>query len=113
MIIINKTKNVTLAKEAVLANTLFTRLKGLLGRKSLSPDQALILDPCNSIHTFFMRFSIDVLFVNKQNKVVKTILEIKPFRLSSVYFNAHFAIELPSGAIQQTSTQEGDLLSIE
>jgi uncharacterized membrane protein (UPF0127 family) len=112
MRIINKAKDTTLATAVIIANTLLKRVKGLLGRKTINKGEALILNPCNSIHTCFMRFPIDVLFVNRQNQVVKALSSIKPFHLTPIYFNAHFAIELPAGTIQSTSTSQGDLLLI-
>lgn len=113
MKILNKTKNTVLAKETVLANTPFKRMKGLLGRKDFKEGGALIIKPCDSIHTFFMRFAIDVLFVNKDNKVVKTITALKPFRLASAYFSSSFVIELPPGAIRSSLTAKGDSLILE
>jgi len=113
MKIVNKTKNTFLAEDVVIANTLFKRIKGLLGKKEFKKGQALILNPCNSIHTFFMHFPIDVLFVDKDNRVIKAISVFPPFRFSNIYFNSAFVIELPSGTINSTSTSEGDLLLIE
>lgn len=113
MKIINKSKNIILAEEAILAASLFKRMRGLLGKKELRLGEALILKPCNSVHTFFMHFAIDVLFVNRDNCVIKAISGLKPFRLTRIYYNAVFAIELSAGVIQSTSTCPGDLLSIE
>ncbi|MDD2689300.1 MAG: DUF192 domain-containing protein [Candidatus Omnitrophica bacterium] len=112
MQIINKSKAVSLASEVIVADKTFSRLRGLLGRDSLNRGEALIIKPCNSIHTFFMRFPIDVLFIGKGNKVIKAISGIKPFRLSGIYINACFAIELPSGVIFESSTYEGDEITI-
>jgi uncharacterized membrane protein (UPF0127 family) len=113
MKIINKTKNTILAQEVILANTLFKRIKGLLGRKEFYPPEALILEPCNSIHTFFMKFPIDVVFLNKQNIVIKTLSFLKPWRLSGIYFTSFRCIELPAGTLKATSTEIGDYLFFE
>lgn len=113
MKLINQTKNTVLAEEAVVANTFFSRIKGLLGRREFNNGEALILKPCVSIHTFFMRFPIDVLFVGKDSKVIKATSSLKPSRITSIYFNATFAIELPAGIIQSTATCEGDLILLE
>jgi len=112
MEIINKTKNTLLAKDIVIANTPFKRMKGLLGKKEFREGQALILKPCNSIHTFFLRFAIDVIFVDKHNKIIEAISHLKPFRLTCVYWLSALAIELPSGTIQSTLTCKGDTLQI-
>ena len=113
MKIINKTKNIILAEDAIIADSPFKRIKGLLGKKGLKPGNALILKPCNSIHTFFMRFAIDVLFVNKDNRVIKAISRLNPFRLTYIYYHADFAVELTAGIISSTATCPGDLLSIQ
>jgi len=91
-----------------VANTPFKRIKGLLGKKWLDKGQALILDPCNSIHTLFMRFPIDVLFVDKNKCIVKAISSIKPFCLTPIYFQSKFTIELPVGTIEASHTTAGD-----
>ena len=111
MKIINKTNNNTLAENAMVANTPFKRMKGLLGKRDFSKGQALILDPCNSIHMFFMRFPIDVLFLDKNNHVLKAISSLRPFCLTPVYFKSKLAIELPVGTIEFSSTCEGHELS--
>jgi uncharacterized membrane protein (UPF0127 family) len=113
MRITNSTKNTILAKKAVIADTLFTRAKGLLGRSALEEGSALILKPCNSVHTFFMRFAIDVLFVDNKNRVIKTLSNLKPFRFSPLYYNAALVIELPTGTIQESATSTGDILTFE
>jgi len=113
MRIINLTRQRVLADNALVAGSFFLRLVGLLNRKELNPGEALILKPCNSIHTFLMRFTIDVLFVDKANSVVKTVPRLKPFRLTYIYPNSTFAIELPAGVIAATSTQQGDIISLE
>jgi uncharacterized membrane protein (UPF0127 family) len=112
MRIINQTKNTVIAEEAEKAETLFSRIKGLLGRKELLSGQALVIARCNSIHTFFMRFPIDVLFVDKENRVRKCVSYLKPFRFASEYLHSRFVIELPSGVINSTLTQRADVLSI-
>jgi len=112
MRIINTTRNTVLANEVAIADTALGRMKGLLGRKSLQAGRALVINPCNSIHTLFMRFSIDVLFLDKDSRVVKSVSFIKPFRFSPIYFSACMVIEFPAGTIQATRTQEGDIISI-
>jgi hypothetical protein len=112
MKIINTTRETVLAANIVIADRPITRMVGLLGRGELKSGEALIIKPCYSIHTFFMRFAIDVLFVDKNNRVIKVISRLKPFKFSGLYFNAAFAIELPLDTANSTSTQEGDMLSI-
>jgi uncharacterized membrane protein (UPF0127 family) len=110
--VVNVTKGVLIAQQAELAVSLCQRLQGLLGRTGLSSDQALILKPCTSIHTFFMRFPIDVLFVDKNMRVIKIIQNILPNRLSPIVWASSMAIELPAGKIGQTDTHLGDLVEL-
>lgn len=112
MQIINVTRNTLLAEKAELANTFFSRLIGLLGRKGFEVGEALIIKPANQIHTFFMRFPIDVVFVDKQDKVVALKENLSPFRLTPFYFRASYCIELPKGAINSSHLKLGDQLKI-
>lgn len=113
MKIINKTKNIVIAAEACVADSFYKRLKGLLGCRGLKTHSALIIKPCNSVHTFFMKFPIDVLFLDKNNKVIKLKQSLKPFRISPLYFNARVVIELPAGTAKATNTCEEDLITLE
>lgn len=113
MKIINAAKNTVLADNTLIAGSPIKRMLGLLGRREFKPGEAIIIKPCNSIHTFFMRFAIDVMFLDRENKVVKAIPNFRPFRLSGIYFSAHTAIELPAGTIESSQTHEGDLLIFE
>ena len=112
MRLINQTKNTVLAEDVFIADTPFKRIKGLLGRKIFSPGQAIILEPCNSVHTFFMRFPIDVVFVDTENKIIRAISSLKPSRITAVYWKSKFVVELPAGTLQNTSTVVGDSLEI-
>lgn len=102
-----------MADKVVLADTIFSRMRGLLGRKNLSAGEALILKPCDSVHTFFMRFPIDVAFVDRDNRLIGIIHSMPPSRLSRIFWKAKFAIELPPGTLKATSSQLGDAILIE
>ncbi|MFC1632394.1 DUF192 domain-containing protein [Candidatus Omnitrophota bacterium] len=108
--IVNVTKETVVAQEGRIATSLGQRMKGLLGRDGLAADQALVLKPCTSIHTCFMRFTIDVLFLDKRMRVVKLIHSIPPFRLSAIAWTSQMAIELPAGKLAKTNTQLGDTI---
>jgi len=112
MRLINKTKNTVLAEDVFIANTPFKRIKGLLGEKAFLPNQAIILDPCNSVHTFFMRFAIDILFVDKDYKVIKTLPQLDPNRITRIYWYSSKVIELPAGKLNLTNTQAKDQLQL-
>jgi len=113
MKVINLSKNTLLADKAGLANTFSKRLIGLLSRRSLEKGEGLILSPSNCIHSFFMRFTIDVIFLDKNSAVVGVLLSFKPFRFSPIYFNASSAIEVPEFTISSTHTQPGDKITFE
>ncbi len=113
MKIINRKNNIVLADKVAIADTLCSRVVGLLNRCSLAKGEALILKPCWSIHTLFMRFAIDVLFIDKNGKILAALPSIKPFRFSPIYINADLAIELPENTIQTTQTQSGDIIQIQ
>ena len=111
--IFNVTKGVVIAQQAQLAVSLGQRMKGLLGRSELPANQALVLKPCSSIHTFFMRFPIDVLFLNKNMQIIKSIQNIPPNHLSPVLRASQMVIELPAGKISQSNTQVGDMIEFQ
>lgn len=112
MKITNLSNNAVLADKARVADTFWSRLIGLLNRNSLEKGEALVLKPANSIHTFFMRFPIDALFLDKNSKVIGITHVIKPFRFSPVYFGAYSVIELPAGTLQLTQTKLGDSVKL-
>ncbi|MBI2646353.1 MAG: DUF192 domain-containing protein [Deltaproteobacteria bacterium] len=102
-----------LTHNAVRARTVWARLKGLLGRPALSPNEALVLSPCSSIHTFFMRFPIDAIFIDSCGKVLHLYSHLKPNRMSGLHWRAKEVIEVPSGTIEQWKVQVGDILKCE
>jgi uncharacterized membrane protein (UPF0127 family) len=111
MWVINKRTGETIADKAIIASTFLGRLQGLMGKKELLPGTALVLHPCRSIHTFFMRFPIDVVFLNKEGMVVFLISELSPYRVSPYISKAETVIELPPGTIEK-EIQSGDFLLI-
>ena len=113
MRITNRTRETLLASDGREARSFITRLVGLLGRSSIAPGEALVIDPCTSVHTAFMRFSIDILYVNRDGQVIKVVPEMKPFRVSAAGRMRCYVIELPSGTAAATRTVVGDQLEIE
>lgn len=112
MEIINATKGVLLADKVIVADTLGKRLLGLIGKRGLGEREALIIVPCSAIHTFFMRFPIDAIFLNKGLKVLKVIKEMPPFRISLPLVRARIVVEFPSGAVGISGTEVGDSVEI-
>ena len=86
-----------------------SRRKGLLKQDSMPEGSALIIAPCNAIHTFFMRFAIDVAFVARDGRVLKTRKAVPAWRLAAS-LGAFAVVELPSGALDRSDLAPGDLL---
>ena len=83
-------------------------------RSSLKADTGLVIDPCSSIHTFWMRFPIDVLYVDREGIVLRADREMKPWRFGPLFVrNGRYVIELPSGTIDRSGTSVGDRVLIE
>jgi len=95
-----------------LATTAWTRSKGLLGRAGLDDDQGLWIQPTSSIHMWFMRFAIDVIWAGEDGTVLKLVEDIRPWRMSFCR-GAKVALELPVGAIARSGVKPGDHLVIE
>ena len=91
------------------ARTSKERGKGLLGREGLGPGEGLWIVPCESVHTFFMRFAIDLVYIDRKNRVRKVRHAVGPWRMSACLL-AHSVIELPAGTVAATGTVRGDLL---
>jgi uncharacterized protein len=98
-----------IAERVKMADTFYLRIVGLMFSKSLQGFDCLWLKPCNSIHTFFMRYEIDVMYLDKNMKVVKIIRNIKPWRMTRMYFSAAQCLEF-SGGFLPSNIKEGDLL---
>jgi len=110
MIIKNQTKNTTLTDQCRVADTFFTRLRGLLGSPPLEAGQGLLLVSEKSIHTLFMSFSLDIVYIDKNQTVIKLDYDMPPYRLGSYVKQAAYILELPVGVIEQTQTVVGDQL---
>jgi uncharacterized membrane protein (UPF0127 family) len=100
-----------IASHVELAVDSESRRRGLLGRDRLDDGAALIIAPCNSIHTFFMRFAIDVVFVARDGRVLKTYAAVGPRRIA-FRFGAFAVVELPAGAIAPSQTRAGDIVQL-
>jgi len=105
----NETRQTTLATAADVADTSAKRRTGLLKHQSLEPGAGLWISPCESVHTFFMKFAIDLVYLDKQKKVRKVRHAVPPWRLSAC-LTAHSVLELPAGSVAPTRTEAGDQL---
>ena len=109
--LLNITKDEILAQKVRLCDSFFHRLKGLLASKKLEDNEACWLVPCNSIHTFGMRYSIDAYFLNKDKKVVAIEKNLKRNRVSRIYLKGYSVLEFASGPVRKCDI--GDQLSLE
>jgi hypothetical protein len=105
--LINKTSNIIISENVMVANTYFKRLKGLMFTKELSNQSALHIIPCNEIHTFNMRYSIDVLYLDKNNNILAIEEEMKPGKIGKRVNNAQSVVELPSGKVKRVNVKTG------
>ncbi len=110
--ITNLSRGTVIATDVEWAMSPQERMRGLLDRNKLDPGAALVISPCNSVHMFFMKFAIDVLFLNSEGVVVRAIEDLRPWRLTRVYFTAKHTVELPLGAIALSQTRKGDKLNL-
>ena len=108
----NQTRGRVLADRADIADTSAKRRTGLLKHSRLEPGEGLWIAPCEGVHTFGMKFPIDVLFLDRKRRVVKVRGGMPRWRMSAC-LRAHSVLELPSGTAAASETQAGDQLDLE
>jgi uncharacterized membrane protein (UPF0127 family) len=109
LVVRNVTRNTVLAVAVEIADRGRTRSRGLLGRAALREGEGLWIVPCEAIHTFGMRFAIDLVYLGRNRRVKKTCSSVPAWRISAC-LTAHSVLELPSGTIARTGTRRGDQL---
>jgi uncharacterized protein len=110
MQVFNKTRQTSLITQGRWANTFWLRLRGLLGAAPLQQGEGLILVGEKSIHSLFMSFPIDVVYVDKNYQVIRVDINMVPYRLGPLVTRSVYVLEMPVGVIANTSTQPGDQL---
>ena len=115
---INRTRGTVLCARLEDAGGLAGQSRGLLGRDSLAPDEGMLFEagrlaPFMWMHMFFMRFAIDIVFLDRRGVVIKIDSALKPWRISSIVLGARRALELPAGTAGRTSTVAGDQIVFE
>jgi uncharacterized membrane protein (UPF0127 family) len=111
--IVNTTReDRSLGDKIQVADTFLTSFIGLMGRKSLNPMAGLLLRHCTSIHTFWMRIPIDVIYLDRSLKVQAIDVALKPWRVGTITKNVRHVLELPAGTAVTTGLQVGDTLAI-
>ncbi|NTU83607.1 MAG: DUF192 domain-containing protein [Chloroflexales bacterium] len=111
--VLNATRGATLAERCGEARDFFARGRGLMGRPGLASGEGLLINPCSSVHSFFMRFPIDVVFADRAHRVVGLTPALPPNRPFAGAWGARYVVELPAGVIAATGTQVGDTLCLE
>ncbi len=109
--ILNMTRSTVVAESIRRAANPWTRFIGLLGRGGLAEGEGLHIVPCSSVHMLFMRFALDIVYLDRSGRVVKTVERLKPWRLSAGR-GAYSTLELPVGTVQRTGTRPGDEFAI-
>lgn len=110
--IVNETQKTELFTDVKIANDYRSRLQGLIGCKSLKPEEAIWFPKCNWIHTWFMSMDIDVIYLDKKMKVTKIQRNLKPWRLTAPVINARSVIETQAGRLDQCPLQIGDQIYV-
>lgn len=105
----NVTRNTQIAACVEIADSGASRSRGLLGRKGLGPGEGLWIVPCEAVHTFGMKFSIDLVYLDREYRIRKIRSNIRPWRLSAC-LSAHSVIELAAGAIHENDARPGDIV---
>ncbi len=111
--VVNTTSDQVIVAAGRVADNTWTRMKGLIGSKPLQEGEGLLIMPCSSIHTHFMSFPIDVLYVNTELQVVAIDDSMAPWRFGRLRRGVRFVIELPAGTASATDTQVGDHIQVE
>lgn len=110
MILSEHITGTVLADRLLLAHSYITRLRGLIGRPQLQKGEALWISPCQQVHTHFMSYPLDIVFVDKELRVVEVIRGLKPWKLSPWVRSAHSLIEFAAGGADKI--QVGDVLVV-
>ena len=110
--LVNQTKNITIAEKVIEADSIGTRMVGLMFKDSFPENQTLWISQCNWIHTFFCRFPLDVVFVDKKLVVKGIKRQLKPWRLPGPVFSANSVFELTAGQVATNQIEIGDQLYV-
>jgi len=114
---LNRTRGTVLCERLEVAESMAAQSRGLLGRDGLAPGAGMLFEgrgflPLMWMHMFFMRFPIDIVFLDRSNRVLRINRGLKPWRVSSMVFGARRALELAAGAAARSGTVEGDQLDL-
>lgn len=109
--VLNKTRDSVLGARVAIADTWLARLRGFIRRPPPAEGEGLLLSPCRGVHTWWVRFPLDVILVDRHGRVVATYEQLQPGRRTRYHLAAEYALEVPAGTIAATGTQRNDLLA--
>jgi uncharacterized protein len=106
----NRSREEPLGDLIAVADSSWTRLRGLLGRPEPMRGEGLLIIPSRGVHMFGMRYPLDILLLDPEGRVVALYPELAPWKKTRIHRDAHVALELPAGSIERTGTRVGDVL---
>lgn len=106
----NSSRGTVVAARAEMADGFVSRFFGLMGRREWTSSDGMVIEPCSSIHCFFMRMPIDVVFVDRDWRVLRTVEAIAPWRIGPMVRKTRRVVELPAGSLKGTGSEPGDQL---
>lgn len=110
-VLFDETTGVEVASALELADTPLTRMRGLLGRSGLHQGEGMRFEPGGAIHTMFMRFTIDVIFLDRDDRVLKLVHSLRPWRFAGAG-GTRAVVELPAGTLEQLEIHPGDVVTV-
>lgn len=111
MRIANRTRNTLLGSRIEAATSWWKRLKGFIGRPEPKMGEGILLLHCNAIHTWWMTFDLDVIFLDDKGRVLELVRALRPWKRTRRVPGARYVLEVPVGTIDVSGTQPGDLLT--
>ena len=113
MMVLNLTRSSVVVQNLRVAQNLWERMRGLIGTEPLQIGEGFLIPHCQGIHTFGMTYRIDLIYLDREGKVVALFEELEPNQLGPIRFQTHSILELPVGAITRSGTHIGDLLNLD
>jgi uncharacterized protein len=109
----NRTRGTLVGESIRVADSGLTRIIGLLGERTLPPGDGLLIVPSQGVHTLGMLFAIDIVVLDGEWNVMATRRELRPFRMTRVFWKAAAVLELPAGVVESSRTVKGDILEFD
>ena len=111
--IVNLSRGTSIADHVEIASSFWRRAFGLMGCHGLPNGYGLIIRPANSIHTFFVFTALDLLYLDRDNRVLRIVSDLKPWRVGPVVRRSKWVLELPAGTVARTAMQPGDIIAVQ